>query len=98
MSLVNMYMSIYDNLSCTHTYICYAQTVDVDNPWIVLLKAWIHTCVDNSRIGSSIRRLRRTKGTEHDGFGQSSDAGIRHTANYLSEQEVSAARDYSLQA
>ena len=84
------------------TCICYAQTMDVDNPWIVLLKAWIRACTDNLCIACSIRRSCEMKGTEH-GFGQSSDtdmpfgrlferagvAGMK-LSNYLSLQNQAA--------
>ena len=71
------------------TCICYVQTMDVDNPWIVLLKAWSRVCTDNLCIACSIRRSYEMKGTEH-GFGQSSDTDICHLAGCLSEQELQA--------
>ena len=63
--------------------------MDVDNPWIAPLKAWIYACANNPWIACSIRRSREMKDTEH-GFGQSSDTAICYRAGCLSEQELQA--------
>ena len=68
---------------------CYEQAMDMDNPWITLLKAWICTCAENLWIACSIRRLRKMKGTEH-GFRQSSNTDINHPTACLSEEELQA--------
>ena len=44
--------------------------MDQDNPWIVLLKAWIYALSNNPWIVRSIRGSPRLKGAKH-GFGQS---------------------------
>ena len=70
--------------------VCYAQTVDVDNPWIMLLvQVWICSCMDNPWIACSICTFHKMKGTEHE-FGQSGNTYVRHTAGCLSEQEFQA--------
>ena len=65
------------------------QTVDVDNPWIVLLKVWICACANNPWIACSIFRSHKMKGTE-DGFRQSSNTDVRHTVGCLNKQELVA--------
>ena len=52
-------------------YVCYAQTVDLDNPWIALHELWIHALRNNPWIvfancGSTLRatqsQVPQTKG------------------------------------
>ena len=46
-------------------YICWAQSMDLYNPWIAQRKPWIHTLRDNPWIARAIHGSRVSKGAKY---------------------------------